>query len=345
MKIPIKNVYYLLCYAWGHVEESDLVDVSELDEFERVQDLLGIILAEGTFRLVRLGIDRGYRETREDLAGIRGKLDVSGMAKRALRSRGRAACVFEELSHDVPHNRILRSSLADLLRVDGLDPGVRAEVGLAFRKLEGITVVRVDRQAFRQVQLDRNRRIYRFLLSVCELLHASLLMSEDSGDVRFRDFRKDSKRMWELFEDFILEFYRREQSSYKVKGQGKIPWNDAWAASEVDLLRVPSMRPDVMLDGAERRIVLDAKYYKEALKGRYGDKIRSGHLYQIMSYLRNRQAAEPEGPLHEGVLLYPVVDEPFAVDVRLEGFRVQARGIDLGQPWEQIHEDMLAVVA
>ncbi len=54
---------------------------------------------------------------------------------------------------------------------------------------------------------------------------------------------------------------------------------------------------------------------------------------------------QPAGPHHEGVLLYPVVDEPFAVDVRLEGFRIQARGIDLGQPWKQIHEDMLEVIA
>ena len=155
MKIPIKNVYYLLCYAWSHVEESDLVDVAALDEFERVQDLLGTILADGTFRLLRVGIDRGYRETREDLAGIRGKLSVSEMAKRALRARSRAACIFEELSHDIPHNGILRSTLAALLRVDSLDVKVRAQVGLAYRKLEGISVIRVDGQAFRQV-------LYRF---------------------------------------------------------------------------------------------------------------------------------------------------------------------------------------
>ena len=345
MKIPIENVYYLLCYAWGHTEESDLVDVDELGEFERVQDLLGTILAEGIFRLLRLGVDRGYRETAEDLAGIRGKLAVSEMATRALRARGQAACIFEELSHDVAHNRILRSGLAELLRVDSLNPKVRAQVGLAYRKLEGITVIRVDRQAFRQIQLDRNRRIYRFLMCVCELLHASLLVSEDSGDVQFRDFRRDAARMWQVFEDFVTEFYRKEQSSYRVKGQSKIPWHDADAASEADLMRIPIMRPDVLLDGTDRRIVLDAKFYEEAFGGLSGVKLKSGNLYQILSYVRNRQGLLPSGPRHEGILLYPVVDRPFAVDVTLEGFRVQARGIDLGQPWTQIHDDMLAVIA
>ena len=70
--------------------------------------------ATGVNRLFRRGIDRGYVERREDLAGIRGKLAVSDTAKRALRARGRAACDFEELSADILPNRILRTSLRHL---------------------------------------------------------------------------------------------------------------------------------------------------------------------------------------------------------------------------------------
>ena len=33
-------------------------------------------------------------------------------------------------------------------------------------------------------------------------------------------------------------------------------------------------------------------------------RLRSDHLYQLLAYLRNREATEP-GPRHEGVLLYP----------------------------------------
>lgn len=347
MNIPIQNVYYLLCYAWGRADESDLVDVAELDEFEHLHDLLGMVLAKGTFRLLRHGFDRGYKEVREDLPGIRGKLSVSEMATRALRARGRAACIFEELSHDVLHNRILRSTLAALLRMEQLAPDVRVQVGLAYRKLDGISEIRVDRQAFRQVQLDRNRSTYRFLLAICELLHEDLLIGQE-GDAsrRLVDFREDRERMWKLFEDFVTEFYKREQSLYQVKGQRQIPWHEAWAPLDSDLDRIPTMNADVLLDAPHRRIILDAKYYREAFGGRFGaTKLRSGNLYQLLSYLRNRQATEPEGPRHEGILLYPVVNEPFAVDVHLEGFRIQARGIDLAQDWRQIHEDMLGVIA
>ena len=51
-------------------------------------------------------------------------------------------------------------------------------------------------------------------------------------------------------------------------------------------------------------------------------------------YLRNRQATRPDGPRHEGILLYPQVGgQPLRAEVRLEGFRIQARTVDLNQDW------------
>ena len=46
-RIPVANVYYLLCYAWRHVAESDLVRLDTLEGFEKVHDLLGSVLAQG----------------------------------------------------------------------------------------------------------------------------------------------------------------------------------------------------------------------------------------------------------------------------------------------------------
>ena len=106
------------------------------------------------------------------------------------------------------------------------------------------------------------------------------------------------------------------------------------------------MEADVLLDAPDRRIIMDTKYYAEALGGRRGaGKLHSGNLYQLLAYLRNREATKPAGAPHEGILLYPEVDEPLAADIRLEGFRIQARTIDLGQDWRTIHRDMLNVIS
>ncbi len=346
MKIPIQNVYYLLCYAWGHADQSDVVNVSELQGLDQVHDLLGKVLAEGTFQVVRRGLDRDYLEVREDIAGVRGKIEVAQLAKRALRARGRVACVFEEMSHDIPHNRILKSTLGALLRIPSLNRKVRNEVRAAYQKLEGVTEIRMSRRVFRTVQLDRNRQIYRFLMSICALIHEQLIVDEQSGEVAFRDFRDDENQMWAVFEDFVKEFYKREQSRYTVnRGGRRIHWFSSEGATEEDLGMIPRMEGDVLLDSADRRIVMDAKFYKEALKGRGGaKKLRSGNLYQLLAYLRNREKTTDGGPKHDGILLYPVVDEVIKVDVKLEGFRIQARGIDLAQDWRGIHADLLKVI-
>lgn len=78
----------------------------------------------------------------------------------------------------------------------------------------------------------------------------------------------------------------------------------------------------------------------------YGTKsLRSDHLYQLLAYLRNCEATTKSEPKLEGILLYPVIDEPLAADVRLEGFPIRVRGINLAQDWPRIHTDMLAVIA
>ena len=348
--IPILNVYYLLCYAWGRVQERDTRRLATIGGLSTVQDLLGKVLAGGVSHLFRRGIDRGYVERREDLAGIRGKLAVSETAKRALRARGRAACDFEELSVDTPPNRILRTSLHGLLgkRVT-LHREVRSDVRSAYRRLDGVSRTRLTRNTFGQVQLGGNRRLYQFLLSVCRLLYESSVVDENTGRTAFRDFRRDEATMWALFEEFVTEFYEREQRVYGVNpgGSRRIHWAEASAEDDANRARIPVMTADVILESSKRRIILDTKYYRDALargRGSGTGKLHSANLYQLLAYLRNRQATHPGRPMHEGILLYPEVGQPLRADIRLEGFRIQARTVNLDWDWRQIHREMLTTI-
>ena len=349
-RIPILNVYYLLCYAWRHVQERDTKRLASLAGLSTVQHLLGKVLASGVNHLVRRGIDRGYVERREDLAGIRGKLAVSETAKRALRSRARAACDFEELSVDILPNRILRTSLHGLLspRIT-LDGAVRGEVRSAYRRLDGVSPTRLRRNTFGQVQLGGQRRVYHHLLSVCWLLYRSSVVDEETGRTAFRDFRRDKATMWRLFEDFVTGFYDREQQVYRVNpgGRRRITWADAHAEDAANRARIPVMEADVILESPERRIIMDTRYYKDALargRGSGTGKLHSNNLYQLLAYLRNRQATRSDGARHEGILLYPQVEEPLRAEIRLEGFRIQVRTVNLDQDWRLVHDEMLGTI-
>ena len=345
--IPILNVYYLLCYAWGHAQTLDTERLAPLPTDSTVQDLLGKVLAVGVNHLVRRGIDRGYVEKREDLAGIRGKLAISETAKRALRARSRAACDFEELAIDILPNRILRTSLYTLLSPQiTLNKTIRGEVRSAYRRLDGISRIRLTKNTFGQIQLAGNRRLYLLLLTFCRLLYENTLVNEKTGNIIFHDFRQSEATMWKLFEEFVTEFYRCEQKEYRVNPQKRsIKWTGTDGTTGDNLRLLPSMEADLILESPGRRIILDTKFYTNTLGGRTSGKLHSNNLYQLLAYLRNRQSARPTGVKHDGILLYPQVGStPLRADIRLEGFRIQARTVNLNQCWRCIHKEMLNTI-
>jgi 5-methylcytosine-specific restriction enzyme subunit McrC len=344
VKIPIQNVYYLLAYAWGH---ADAAQEREADAaaVETLPDLLAWVLAHRTSALLKRGLDRSYLEEQVTIPGVRGKLELAATIKQNVLSQAQTVCTVEEFRHDVLHNRILRSTLRRLLALPRLDPEVRAEIGLVYRKMEGVTEILIRRSTFRRVRIHRNNRAYQFLMHVCRLLYDTLRLQED-GTARFADVRHRRGEMARLFEDFVASFYRIEQSRYAVRSQSRLPWHDASSLVKADLNRLPGMIPDVVLEAPDRRIILDTKFYREPLaQGRHGGlRVRSGHLYQVFTYIENRNAQVPDGPRHDGLLLYPVVGTAFRYDFKLKGHRVQVRTVDLDQVWTGIRDDLLELV-
>ena len=151
--------------------------------------------------------------------------------------------------------------------------------------------------------------------------------------------------MWRLFELFVANFLKWEQSVFDVSGQARVDWFGAEARSPGALDHVPRMLPDVVAESWERRIVLDTKFYGKPLSARYGrPRLPSSNLYQMVAYLSNRQAAHPHGPRHEGILLYASTGEDIRIDLTLQGYRLQARTLDLSRPWPDIRRELLGVL-
>ncbi|MCI0433187.1 MAG: hypothetical protein L0271_05985 [Gemmatimonadetes bacterium] len=338
-QVPIRNIYYLLCYAWNHVEETDVIPTQQA-AFERVHDLLGFVLARAVSRLISRGLDRSYIVESAAVSGVRGKLDLSRTLKERTLWSGRTWCSFDEFHHDILPNRILKASLETLLQLNELDEAVRVSVRAARDHLGGVRSIQLRQEHFRRLQLHRNNRLSDFALRVCRLLFESMIVDGGTGTARFHDFIRDEARMGRLFEDFVFNFYDREQRFDRVS-RPQIRWHDARGSAD-DLRYLPIMRTDVVLSRSERVLVIDTKFYVEALVSRFHrEKVRSSHLYQILTYLENISRTV-ERPV-EGLLLYPSVGEPFGLDFRLDGRRVRVVSLDLGQSWEQIHADLLAL--
>jgi 5-methylcytosine-specific restriction enzyme subunit McrC len=224
-----------------------------------------------------------------------------------------------------------------------LESGVAKKVREVDRRLSGIGFIDLKPSLFRRVQLHRNNAFYAFLLRICELVSFCRL-PDRAGDDRswFRDVLCDDEYMARVFEEFIRNFFSLKQSRFTV-ARTQPKWS-ASARDARDLELLPKMMTDVTLSSTARRIVIDAKYYREALQTNFGvQRLHSDNLYQLLAYLRG---TSPEGSQSiEGMLIYPtgeqVVDRSYTID----GYRVRIYTLNLDQPWRQIESDLLSLVA
>ena len=276
--IPIRNIYYLLAYAWDCLHEADLIGVATEEEL-RLPDLFARLMRGGVTHLIKRGLQREYATVCEELAGVRGRLDFTRSVKSASFPRARAWCEFDELGPDTPANRIIKTTLRRLAQVEDLDDELVRELRDLYRRMPGVTETRITRHSFVRLSLGNQARFYRFLLLVCALIHENVFVDEQGGEARFRDFTRDEKQMAPLFEKFLYRFYEKEQVDYRV-ARPQLQWD--MEGDPADLAYIPVMRTDLVLSRPGRTIVADAKFYTRTLSERLqGTKVHSENLYQL----------------------------------------------------------------
>ena len=347
MKIPSENLYYVLCYAWERLDRLTVEprDVRDACDDDLPQNLLARLLLDSFDRILRRGLDRGYQGRTEETRRPRGKVDLPATVRRALRARGRVHVRYEELSRDVLHNRIVKTTMQRLAAVPELDAGLRSDLMRSARRIPDIAEVELRDDLFRRVQIHRNNADYGFLLDLCRLLSRHLFPETYAGTVHFRDFTGDDREMGLLFEDFVRGFLRIECPPLKVyKGHKQIEWNDI---PEGDAKRFPVMEIDIYVPGAGGpSAIIETKCVAKPFVGASGtraDSLRSDHLYQLFAYLTNHAQSYPAEPRALGVLLYATAGDLLDYRYNLHGHPLWVRSVDLAQPWQGLRADLICL--
>ncbi|MBC8181179.1 5-methylcytosine-specific restriction endonuclease system specificity protein McrC [candidate division KSB1 bacterium] len=342
MQIPIQNIYYLLCYAWNKLEESEIVNVNEIDSTELI-DLFAKVLSNSCSRLLKQGLDRYYVEHEDVIMGIKGKFNFSATIKQNVLPLSKTACIYDEFDYDILHNQILKTTIGKLLRTKNLDSSIKDELYKVYLKLPPISEIVIRKAMFNQIRLHRNNYHYDFILKVCQIVNENLFIDESKGNYKFKDFTREEKAMARLFEAFVRNFYKIE-TDFSVSSDS-IKWQfESDNAEDLDML--PAMLTDITLQGKNQKIIIDTKYYKEAFQTRYDkQKINSSNLYQLFSYLKN-QEMDSEITLNcEGILLYPSIQNDFVHSFKYENHKIRIMAINLNQDWQKIRTDLLKIVA
>jgi 5-methylcytosine-specific restriction enzyme subunit McrC len=341
VKIPIRNLYFLLLYAWDCLDEAGDSFVQSDADVTWV-DLAGSLLAGWLRGQRRRGLDQGYADIIETTRAIRGKLlPIPTLRYRHL-SRGQAVCLVDQLNSDTNPNRVVKASIHSILASTDLNKIVREELRVELQALSAVTECPLTEHLCHYAQTSSNNQSYQLPISIGRLLARQAFPDETPGPFRFRDFERDDGPMAELFETFVRNFYRREQKLFNTR-RTRLKW-DVTEVEAPSLSLLPRMQTDVTLESVRVHAIIETKYYAQPLADYHdSEKLRASHLYQLSAYLQN-YPSDPTVTV-KGILLYAQpTSGPLNVHFKLREHPVRVQTIDLSQEWRQIKASLLETV-
>ena len=337
--IKIQNIYYMLTYAFQILKEQGYANCAT-EEFENTADLLSAILVKGVTVQIKRGLNRTYVEKTESLSCLRGKINVTESIRQQTIIKQQLVCTYDEFSPDSYMNRILKTTMELLLRYD--IPKIRKKelrnLLLYFKDIKTLDIYNINWK----FRFHRNNQSYQMLMPVCHLILKGLLQTTADGSVKLMHFL-DEQRMCRLYEKFILEYYKKEHPEIKASAS-----QISWQLDDEFSSMLPIMQTDIMLSKENTTLIIDAKYYTHTTQTQYSSNtLHSGNLYQIFTYVKNKDAEYGEVPhTVSGMLLYAKTDEVIQPNqiYHMSGNKISVRTLDLNQPFKEIANQLDNIV-
>lgn len=336
--IFIKNIYYMLTYAFQVLKQSNYNEVAS-EEFENIQDLFAAILAKGIAQQLKQGLYREYVTEHEDLSVLRGKLDIYGTISNKLQRKQQLSCEFDELSENNVYNQILKTTAFFLLKEDSVKYERRTalkKVMLFFDSIDDLEPAAIQ---WNTLRFQRNNQSYRMLLSICYFVLDGLLQTTEKGEYKMVTF--SDEHMARLFEKFVLEFYRHHHTYLSEVKAAQVKWFLDDDVDENVIQFLPVMQTDITLRYKEKILIIDTKYYSRTMQLRYDSTtLHSNNLYQIFTYVKNHDA-ENTGNV-SGMVLYAKTDEAVTPDCEFSmgGNRISVKTLDLNTDFAEIAKQL-----
>lgn len=337
--IPIRNIYYMLSYAFRALNPQGYKRVS-VEQFDNVLEMLSSVLAKGVSIQIKRGIGKGYLERIEPLCSPRGRFELSESIKTNCIHKNHLVCSYDIFSENIYMNRILKSTLELLIQSD-ISKIRKKELRRLLVYFSDVSSLDVNKINW-NMHYNRNNRTYQMLVSICHMIIKGLLQSNSDGSKRLMNFI-DEQQMHHLYEKFIFEYYRKQFPQISVSSS-----EIKWAIDDGEMYMLPIMKTDIMLEYDDKILIIDAKYYSRNTQVRYDrHKIHSNNLYQIFTYVKNQSYHMKTTACNvSGMLLYAQTDNDIQPNntYMMSGNQISVKTLDLNCEFSEISSQLNSIV-
>lgn len=337
MKIPIKNVYYMLSYAFKALNQKEYRKV-ETETFENIADLFAEILNIAISKQIKQGLKRDFIDLTETTSSPKGKINIT--PSMIIIKQGQVNFTHDDFSVNNYLNRILKTTLNILIKLVSKDRKSKLrKLLIYFRDVDTLDIHNINWN----VRYDRNNQDYRMLIGICHMTIKGMIQGEKEGQTKLMEF-EDLQKEHMLYEKFLLNYYKKEHPHIKAHA----PHVDWQLDTEEDYL-LPNMLTDITLEHENKILIIDAKYYTQITQEYYGKPIaHSPNIYQIFTYVKNKEAElKDKDHVVSGMLLYAGTDENIQTDVSymMSGNKITIKTLNLNQNFNLIKEDLDGIVS
>jgi 5-methylcytosine-specific restriction enzyme subunit McrC len=332
----IGNVYYMLAYAFrSHSLRIDIGGHRDIgsEPFANLHELFAEIIIRGMRRQLKRGLPKGYKSECEELANLRGKIDIQSSIRRQTQVKHRLICEFDEFTEDTQGNRIIKCAITHLLKTSDILNGIDRKRSLKFLHSYLGNVADVHVRYLTKSPQRTGGAEYVMLVNICRFLLGGLLMNTESGH-KMLAWLTD-KDMHKLYELFLLEYFKRHHPEFTASSS-EITWDSEDISSNM-----PNMQSDVYLSYEGKTLIIDAKFYRRTMADHFGKKIYHSHnLYQIFTYVKNEDKTKSGNV--SGMLLYAKTDEAITPDSdsTIGGNKISVKTLDLSGKFEVIRSQL-----
>ena len=336
--IPIRNVYYMLSYAFQALQEQGYQNILT-EKFDNTAELFAAILSKGISFQLKRGLNRMYIAQLESMSSVRGKINITDSIKTRSILKTQLVCSYDEFSENSELNRIIKTTVLLLLKseISKKQKKDLRQLMVYFSNVDTLEVHNIDWN----IRYDRNNQTYHLLISICYLVIKGLLHSQVTGETKLMNFL-DEQRMCRLYEKFILEYYKKHYSLSASAEQ--IPWQLDTESKDM----LPVMQSDIILKQDNNILIIDAKYYSHTTQVQYDTHtLHSANIYQIFTYVKNKEAELKDKPHNvSGMLLYAKTDETIYPNnsYQMSGNRIDVKTLDLNCDFSKIKEQLDDIV-
>ena len=336
MDIPLRNIYYILSYAWKYFKPGDLSKVDAKD-FKNEAEFFAEIFDMTLAKYLKKGLYRDYVVQSDSLQTIKGKVDFNASMKLLGSGLKQLECIYDDYTANNGVNQLIFATSHTLLKSEiSKDQAKSIKRKLVY--FNNVSLLRADKTLISSVKSVRGNHTLNFLINISKYIQSNLGFNQANGKYDLNNFVQ--KGMGLVFENFVYNFYLTKFPAYQVRNGEHIKWD----SDDQDGL-YPTMKTDITIRKNDIVLVIDAKYYKSMFNYHYlspdKPKFISQNIYQLYTYLSN---FKDDNRRIEGMLLYPNTTATIRNERLISGKKMMIYNINLNQDWKDIESEMLGII-